>query len=308
MAALRFLIDARTALIAAGIGVPAFLDAAIERAATMLRFFRHGDGGLALFNGAHEGDPGLIDLALARADARRRPPQTAPDTGFERLQAGGTVVLFDCGAPAPAGCDATAHAGALAVEMSHGRERIIVNCGAAAGGRADWARAMRATAAHSTLVVADTNSVAIRADGPIGGPRGPRPRRRAERDGDHWVEASHDYYRAAFGLTHLRQLYLAADGDDLRGEDRLTGTAGSGFAIRFHLHPGAEPTLQPDGAAALIRLASGAQWRLEAEGAVIGIGESVYWGTGAPRKTRQIILDGHVATGGTIVRWAIRRA
>ena len=40
--------------------------------------------------------------------------------------------------------------------MSAGGERIIVNCGASLIKGAEWAQAMRATAAHSTLTVADT--------------------------------------------------------------------------------------------------------------------------------------------------------
>ena len=49
--------------------------------------------------------------------------------------------------------------------MSHGRERIIVNCGAYRGPKPNWWRVSRASAAHSVLVVADTNSAEIRDDG-----------------------------------------------------------------------------------------------------------------------------------------------
>jgi uncharacterized heparinase superfamily protein len=273
----------------------------------MLRFFRHGDGGLALFNGADAGDAGLIDLVLARADAPGRAPPSAPDAGYERLQAGGTVVLVDCARPPPLGFDRDGHAGTLAFEMSHGRERIVVNCGAYQGLGTAWRLAMRATAAHSTVIVADTNSAELLAAGGIGkAPRGVT-RERAEKDGDIWIAATHDGYRDAFGLTHGRQFFLAADGDDLRGEDALTGPAGRGFAVRFHLHPDVEAALQPEGNAVRLILPSGAAWRLRAEGAVLSLGESIYQGDGAPRKTQQVLLDGHVGTHGATVRWALRR-
>jgi len=305
LAALRCLVDARASLQAAGESVPDALLRAIERVGLMVRFFRHGDGGFALFNGADEGDAALIDLVLARADARGRAPLTAPDTGFERLQAGGTVALFDCGEPAAPGFDRDAHAGALSFEMSHGAERIIVNCGASAA--EPWRAALRATAAHSTAIVADTNSAEIRADGTLGqAPRGAK-QKRVEHEGDLLVAATHDGYRANFGLTHARQLFLAADGDDLRGEDMLTGTAGSGFAIRFHLHPAVDPALQPGASAVSLKLPSGARWRFAAEGAVLSLGESIYAGSGAPVRTQQILLDGHVGTHGARVRWALKR-
>ncbi|HUZ71346.1 MAG TPA: heparinase II/III family protein [Stellaceae bacterium] len=304
--ALRYMIDARTALVAADETVPAFLAAAIDRAGPMLRFFRHGDGRMALFNGAGEGDPAQIDRILAHAGSKGRAPLSAPESGFERLLAGGTLVVFDCGGPAPPGYDDDAHAGMLAFEMSHARERIIVNCGDYRGPSAEWRTAMRATAAHSTVVVSDTNAVEIGADGTIGDRPTSVPHQRAEDGGNLWVAATHDGYRR-FGLTHARRLFLAADGDDLRGEDSLTGAAGRGFAIRFHLHPRAMAMFHPEGNAALIRLAGGSQWRLRAEGAVLSLAESVYMGEGAPQKTQQIVLDGHVGSGGATVRWAIRR-
>ena len=59
----------------------------------------------------------------------------------------------------PRGADRFAHAGTLSFEMSVGRDRLIVNCGAAPAAEADWRDALRATAAHSTLVPADTNKI-----------------------------------------------------------------------------------------------------------------------------------------------------
>ncbi len=305
--ALALLLDARAALVAAHREVPNFLQHGIDRAAPMVRFFRHGDGKFALFNGGNEGDIGAIDLVLGRADAKGRPPFSAPQIGFERLQAGRSYVVADCGRPPPPGFALDAHAGTLSFEMSHGRERIIVNCGAYHGTNPDWRLVTRATAAHSTLVVADTNSAEIRPDGSLG--RGPMKVtcERAEEDGSLWVAATHDGYGPSFGLTHARQLFLAADGDDLRGEDRLTGKPGRGFAIRFHLHPSVQASLTQDGATVLLRTPSGAGWRLKAEGAVMSLGESIYLGSGERRKTQQIILDGHVGTAGAAVRWAIRR-
>ena len=54
--------------------------------------------------------------------------------------------------------------------MSVGRDRMIVNCGAHEG-RGDWWVAQRATAAHSTLVVNDTNASVFATDtGLVRGP------------------------------------------------------------------------------------------------------------------------------------------
>ncbi len=207
----------------------------------------------------------------------------------------------------PRGVDRDAHAGTLAFEMSLGKERLIVNCGAYSGPSADWRATTRATAAHSTLVVADHNSAQIWPEGGMGRRPNEVTCERAEDQGSQWIEASHDGYKASFGLVHARQLFLAADGEDLRGEDRLTGPAGQNFCLRFHLHPTVQVSLIQDGAAALLRLPSGVGWRLRAQGAVMSIADSVYLGGESLRKSRQLVLDGHVGSGGAMVKWALRR-
>jgi len=307
LTALRHLIDARAALRAARIEVPQPLAGAIDRAVPVLRFFRHGDGRLALFNDSQEQEPAPIDLVLARSEAKGRAPASAPMTGFERLAAGKSIVIADCGAPAPERWGARPHAGTLSFEMSHGRERLIVNCGAYRGPKPAWHAALRTTAAHSTVIVADTPSSELDAEGRI--LRHPRAvtRERAEQDGSQWISMSHDGYKGEFGLTHARQLFLAEDGEDLRGEDRLSGKPGQSFAIRFHLHPQVQASLTQDGSAALLRLPSGVGWRLRAQGAVLSLAESIYLGTGETRKTQQVVLQGHVGTQGATVKWAVRR-
>ena len=304
---LQDLIDTRAVLRAAQLETPSALQQAIERMAPMLRFFRHGDRRLALFNDSLEEDGVLIDLVLTRSETKGGAPSQAPQSGFDRLQAGRSLAIMDTGRPPPGGFDEIAHAGTLSFEMSHERERIIVNCGAYRGPKSSWSRVARASAAHSVLVVADTNSVEIRGDGALG--RGPQSivRERAEHEGQQWISANHDGYRTRFGLTYARQLFLAADGEDLRGEERLTGRPGATFAVRFHLHPSVQASLATNGGVALFRLPSGMCWRLRAAGAEMTLGERVYLGSGEARKTQQVVLSGTVGAEGAAVRWALRR-
>jgi len=304
---LRDLIDTRAALRAGHIEVPAPLQDAIDRMAPMLRFFRHGDRKLALFNSSIEEDGILVDLVLTRSETKGRAPMQAPLSGYQRMHAGHSTLLIDIGKPPPHGFDEMAHAGPLSFEMSQGRERIIVNCGGYRGAHRTWRQVARSTAAHSVLVLADTNSVEIADDGTIGGAPANIRCERAEDDGAQWMAVSHDGYRQRFGLSYARELYLAADGDDLRGEDKLTGRSGTAFAVRFHLHPSVEPQLVQEGSAVLLRLPSGLVWRLRATGAELSLAESIYLGSGELQKTQQIVLSGTTDGNGASVRWAIRR-
>ena len=76
---------------------PHTLRNAHDRMAPMLRFFRHGDGALALFNGGAEGDPRTIAGLLARDEVRGQPFHHARHSGYQRLTAGRTLLLLDCG-------------------------------------------------------------------------------------------------------------------------------------------------------------------------------------------------------------------
>lgn len=315
---LRDLVDVRSALLASETDIPSFLLAAIDRAAPFLRMLRHNDGGLALFNGSGEGEDWLIDMLLSQADARGRAPARAPHSGFERLVANRTVVLVDTGTPPQAGLDTTAHAGALSLEVSIGKERLITNCGARPGNRDPWASVQRSTAAHSTMVVDDTNSAEILPDGTFGRRPQDVTSQRSEDDGNHWINTHHDGYVPVFGLSHERRIYLAAGGDDIRGEDALNRIEDSGnntrpargFALRFHLHPTVQASLVQNGSAVLLRLPSGIGWRLIAEGGTLSLAESVYLGTADDvRRTEQVVVSGTLEAGATAarVKWALKK-
>ena len=88
LAALQDLTEIRALLQAAQTQPPPALTSAIERMAPALRVMRHGDGGLALFNGSKEESSSLIDLALTQAGRGGRGPSALTDGGFQRLQAG----------------------------------------------------------------------------------------------------------------------------------------------------------------------------------------------------------------------------
>ena len=304
---LRDLVDVRAALHAGGRETPGDLQTTIERMAPLLRLFRHGDGGLALFNGADEAETWQVETVLQRAGGRPRPLSLAPQSGFQRLQAGRTVVLVDAGCPPPPTRARDAHAGTLSFEMSTGRHRLIVNCGCHPAGHR-WSRAYRATAAHSTLVVNDTNSSKISPDGALTRRPETVACRREEAEGSHWLDMSHDGYRAPFGLVHQRRLYLAAGGEDLRGEDCLAGRGGHDFTIRFHLHPDARVALAQDGETILLRVGRGAGWLFRARGAAVALEPSVYLGRrGEVRRSQQIVLTGCTEDGETTVKWALHK-
>ncbi len=299
------LTEIRALLQAAQATPPGPLTPAIEHVAPAQRTLSHGDGGLALFNGTREESAALIQLVLTQSGRTMRGPSAMHDGGFQRLQSGRSVLIMDCGAPAAPKLDRFAHAGTLSFELSVGRDRMIVNCGTVPAATGEWRDASRATAAHSTLVIADTSSSELKAEG-----LGRRPEKvevqRQEANGAHWLEASHDGYVKPYGAVHRRRLYMSESGEDIRGEDSVEAESPQPYTVRFHLHPTVDASLQQDGETALLRLPSGQGWRLRAEGARMTLEESVYLGGPEPRKTDQIVLTGY-EDGAQHVKWAITK-
>lgn len=339
---LRDLVDIRAVLLTGAHDVPHAVQRSIDRMAPMLRFFRHGDGGLALFNDSSEGEAWLVDMVLTRAEAPGKPLTSAPHSGFERVAVNRTLLICDMGAPPPPGARDHTFAGTLSFEMSIGKERLVVNCGGGPGLGAPWRQALRASAAHSTLTLADTNSTEILEAPGRGSEIGKHPvkvtRHRAEAEGATWLDGSHDGYLKGFGLVHRRRLWIAAGGEEMRGEDHLfpPGHEGDGpapatapgdgaegglwpwrrgrprsFAVRFHLHPGVTASLLQEGDAVLLRLPSGAGWRFRAEGGNVAVEDTIYVGTGDMRRASQIVVTGGVTASGprpgATLRWAFTR-
>ncbi len=305
MRVLRHLVDIRAALTAGHRLVPPTLQSVIDRMAPMLRFFRHGDGGLALFNDCTGEDPKVVELILEQAGSGGKPLTNVPHTGFQRLMAGRTLILIDCGAPAALD-DLHSHAGTLAMEISIGKERLISNCGAYRGDSPEWRQGQRATAAHNTICIEDTNSSQLLSDGHIG----QRPLEvecsRDEEERNIWVTASHDGYRLSFGIVHCRRVYLSATGEDIRIEDMLIGRAGHEFALRLHLPPSNQCSIIQNGAAALLRTMSGKGYRLRVVGGILITEESVSFDNkGKPHRAEQLVLRGITEDGETVIKWGI---
>ena len=302
---LQILIDIRRVFIESQNPIPDSLQLAIDRMSSMLRFFRHQDGRLALFNGSREEDAKSIDSTLIQADTRGQPPRSAPDSGFERLLSGRLLVLADTGAPARPFRGGGAHAGTLSIEVSVGQERMIVNCGSAIESEATWQMVQRMTAAHSTLSVEDRNSSEILNDGGLGRSAKITTYSRRDTETELCFEATHDGYRPVFDLEHSRKVEVLRNKEGVRGSEIISTSGEFGFAVRFHLHPTVTVSLAQGGSSALIKLKKGGGWRLSASGTDMQIEDSIYLGSGKPKRTSQIVLTGWTNKGSMVVEWSI---
>ena len=311
------LLPLRQTFISREIVPPRALMSAIDRMLPMVRFFRHGDGDFALFNGMGRTPVGAIPAVLAYDETRGKAPDQAPHCGYQRLTAGDAIILMDTGAAPPPSLSERAHAGCLSFEFSVGPYRMITNCGVSDALKPEWNAAARTTPAHSTVTIADTSScrfVAQSAPGAaspiVSGPRRVEVLRR-ENDDEIAVEASHDGYHK-LGIIHRRRVQLSRDGLFVEGHDRLTRSGAlfsrnRPFAIRFHLHPNVKASMANDGRSVLLTLPDDQKWRFSVLGANLRLEESVFLADpkGACR-IEQIVTSGQ-CDNEAVVKWTLAR-
>jgi uncharacterized heparinase superfamily protein len=318
------LLPLRQTFAARNIAPPPALLNAIDRMMPMLRFFRHGDGSFALFNGMSNAPSHLLATLLAYDDTHGTPMVNMPHTGFQRLDAGAMTLIIDTGPPPPSKLSQEAHAGTLSFELSAGPSRIVINCGMPAAGRDNWRAFARGTPAHSTVTYHETSSSRfverssmkkfLQGAPIVDGPRVVESYREISENGT-MLTTSHDGYQSRFGVVHRRVLMIAEDGSKLDGEDILALAPGArlkgsntDYAIRFHLHPSVKASRLSDARGVMLVLPNRDVWTFEALDDKVELEDSVFLaGNDGPRRTAQIVIR-QDSKNTASVRWSFARS
>jgi uncharacterized heparinase superfamily protein len=328
--ALRQLLTLDTLLAERGLEGSRELSRAIDRLAPMVAFFQRADGSLSPFNGGGEIDSADITELLRAAPGEPKAFGYGPHSGYQRLEANGTVALLDTGIAPPRPFDTAAHLSPLALDLSTPEGPMITGCGFNPQQPATWQRPVRAAAAHSTLILDNRSPGSLlmsewkrRVVGDaVEFVAGPVKATRKEQDSGIWLECHHEGYLGRYGLSHRRRIFMPRDGHDIRGEDSLFAPMGSvplrrdhvPFAIRFHMHPKVRLSLSQDQSSALLVVDGKAGWRFRTDGGQVHLEDSVYLATGsAPIKTQQIVIHGQAfcdsdgESRSNRVRWSFRK-
>ena len=291
--------------------------AALSHSTSALMALILGDGAMSSWQGALPARKADVDAVLRASAVRSRPLSNPAGWGYHRLQQAQSILVVDAAPPPIGQAVAAGCASTLGFEFSDGAARLVVNCGGAqaTGTIPDiLAQALRTTAAHSTLVINDSNSSALLPDGRLGKGVTEVEVDRQDSAAASRIEASHDGYARRFGFIHRRTLILLADGRELRGEDVLLPSRGrkrkgGHYAIRFHLGLGVEAQPTADGQGALLRLPDGRLWQFRAQGKLVDIDESIWIDdSGQMHATLQLVVAGEAPAGGDSISWAFKRA
>jgi uncharacterized heparinase superfamily protein len=309
----------RACYLAAKQTIPEGIEAAAQASLAALHGVMMGDGALSSWQGCGPGEPARLTALIDGCGLRARPLRQARGWGYQRMSALGTILVLDAAPPPPQKIAEQGSASTLAFELSDGAQRLVVNCGGPGPVPTDLpdelVQGLRTTAAHSTLVLSDTNSTNILADGSLGKGVEDVTIDRSEDNDASRLEASHDGYVRAFGLIHKRSLMLGNDGKELRGADQLIPRGrkkireSAPYAVRFHLAPGVEATITADGMGAILRSKAAPPWNFRCRGGNLATEESLWIdGRGQPHRTSQLVIVGEVSALGGEIGWTFRRA
>lgn len=309
------LLDIQAILLKANHPVPPQLSETIDRMMTVLSFFRHSNGDLALFNDGTVGHTNQLAALEKRGGKTEIIPRHLPDAGYVRLTGSDTkamLVLVDAGLCCPDELPAHAHADMLSFELSLGKEKIFTNSGTFAYQHGDRNR-YRGTAAHNTVCINRQDSAEV-----YGAFRlGHRPKKimcevKHQTGVGMGMEASHDGYKRK-GFTHQRRLFLSEDGTDLRGEDHILGTWRKTRKKRqyprahFHLAPGVICHLKTHQKAE-IKTPNGQKLLFKVTGGRLHEADYLYAPHfGVQEKAREIILTADWKEGQSLLKWSLKK-
>jgi uncharacterized heparinase superfamily protein len=298
--------------------IPEGIEAAAQASLAALHGVTMGDGALSSWQGCNPGDAARLTALIEGSGLRARPLRQARGWGYQRMSALGTIVVIDAAPPPSQKMADQGSASTLAFELSDGGQRLVVNCGGPGPLPTDLSddlvNGLRTTAAHSTLVLADTNSTNILADGSLGKGVEDVTIDRTEDNDASRLEAGHDGYVRSFGMVHKRSLMLGNDGKELRGADQLIARGrkkireSAPYAVRFHLAPGVEGTITADGMGAILRSKGAPAWNFRCRGGNLALEESLWIdGRGRINPTSQLVIVGEISALGGEIGWQFRR-
>ena len=295
---LRNLIDIKGLLSKSKKKVPDEINLTISKMASILKFFRLGNGQLATFNNSKYVKKILIDQVLLRANSKIKVPEDTLTSKFHKISENKLNFLMDCGNPVKE----NSFAGSLSFEFSYGKNMLVVNCGSPHVYNKKWSQAMKSTAAHSTLMIDNINSSDIFFNNKSSGRQAKVWSRKKNKINSHWIDSAHSGYKKLFGLIHSRKIHLDTKELILRGQDYFAQTTNDyslipkKYYIRFHLHPDVNVSLTGSKKKAILKLKDGNGWEFLCSESSLEIGESIYLGEG-----EKIIKNSHLLISNTII-------
>ena len=208
---------------------------------SILNEYFHDDGSIPLFNGSNNNYTKIIHDSINREEYLKSRKYEDNVNGIAFYKDKNKKIFFDVVQPNKNKISNNLNAGTLSFEFSSFGEKIITNCGASEsfGKNPEY---LRYSAAHSTIILQNTNISEIKENNPhIKFPQSVKFNLFSKNNSTIF-EGSHNGYARKFNKIVKRTLFIDNNNNKIRGEDAIISLQNNNdriiYHIRFHLVDG----------------------------------------------------------------------
>jgi len=292
-----------------GIKTPDKINFIILNMTSILNQYIHDDGSLALFNGANNNYQKQIIEILNQEDFLKSRTFKNVQNGIAFYSDKKKRVFYDVVQPTKYAFSKNLSAGTLSLELSVFGEKIITNCGASESGGKN-PEYLRYSAAHSTIILKNTNISEIKEKAPhIKYPQ--KVTFNYENTNDMTVfEGSHNGYMDKYKKIIKRKLLISNNENKVIGEDSIISLKAKDkkivYHIRFHLMPGINTNITNNKKNIILKTKKNKIWLFKSN-SEITIENSIYVNNNTTKEIQQIVIKGITSKTKQIEKWSIEK-
>ena len=284
-------------------------DALILKMTSILNEYFHSDGSLPLFNGSNNIYTKIIHDSINKDIFFKKREFSNIDNGIAFYSDKNKKLFFDVVQPNKDLISSNLSAGTLSLELSGFGEKIFTNCGASEsfGKNPEY---LRYSAAHSTIVLQNTNISEIRE----GNPHIKFPQsvvfRKESNDTEEIFEGSHNGYLKRFNKIIKRKLVISKNSGKISGEDSLISYKNNSdrfiFHIRFHLDEKITFNFTNNKKNIILKTKLNNIWLFKSDMELI-VEDSILVDKNITKPTKQIVIKGIITDKKTIKEWSLEK-
>ena len=288
--------------------VPQVIDKSILLMSSILIQYFHKDGSIPLFNGANNNYTKLIYDNINKEEFLKLRDFSNSKNGIAFYNDRYKKIFFDVVQPSRDSFN-NLSAGTLSMEISSDGEKIITNCGASENKGAN-PEFLRYSAAHSTIIIQNTNISEIKQDNP----HIKYPQKVSfnyeENENETIFEGSHNGYSEKFNKVIKRKLEITKRELKISGEDSIISTKKINkktiYHIRFHLMPNISFNITNNKKGVIIKTKSNKIWLFKTS-SELRIEDSILVDNNITQQIKQIVIRGVALKNKQVEKWSLKR-
>ena len=284
-------------------------DELLLKMTSILNQYFHSDGSIPLFNGSNNIYTKLIYDSLNKDTYLVKREFTNVNSGLAFYGDRDKKIFFDVVQPNKDMISSNLSAGTLSIEFSGLGEKIFTNCGASEtfGKNPEY---LRYSAAHSTIILQNTNISEIKEGNPhIKFPQSVVFRKESDDDKEIF-EGSHNGYMRKFNKILKRKLVIFKNKNKINGEDTFISYKEIRdrffFHIRFHLAEEMVFNFTNNKKNIILKTKNENIWLFKSDTELI-VEDSILVDNNLTKPIKQIVIKGILSENKTVKKWSLEK-